>query len=60
MLSYLSEAKKAIAAAVGVALTALTFAHEIPFIPAQYEVVVGSLIAVLTPISVWLASNKVA
>lgn len=58
MLSYLAEAKKALAAAVGVALTALTFAHQLPFVPAQYEAVVGSLIAVLTPVSVWLASNK--
>lgn len=55
MLSFLSNAKKAIVAAIGVALTALTFAHSLNFIlPASAEAVVGTLIAVLTPVATWL------
>lgn len=59
MLSQLSNAKKALAAAVGVALTVLTFTHNLPFIPAQWETVVGIVMGVLTPIATWLAPPPV-
>jgi hypothetical protein len=60
MLSQLSSAKKALAAALGMVLTVLTFTHNLPFVPAQWEAVVGVVLAVLTPIATWLTPNKPA
>jgi hypothetical protein len=54
----LSGIRKAIASAVGVALTALTFAHHFSFLPSTWQTVIGILIAVLTPIVTWLVPNK--
>jgi hypothetical protein len=58
MLASFASIKKALAAAVGVALTVLTFTHNLPFVPVQFEAIVGVVIGVLTPVSVWFAKNK--
>lgn len=60
MLTFFASAKKAVVAAVGVALTALTFAHSLTFLPAQWTVAVGVVLAILTPVATWLAPNKPA
>ncbi len=52
--SFLANAKKAVATAAGVALTALLFAHSLTFLPVGVENVVGIVIAVLTPVVTWL------
>lgn len=54
MLIFLSEAKKAIVSALGVALTGLTFAHGLTFLPGSWIAPVGVLLAILTPIATWL------
>lgn len=53
MFSWLSDAKKALAAAVGVAVVALQAYHELPFLPQQP--VVTAVLGVLTVVATWLA-----
>lgn len=57
MLDKLAQIRKAIAAAVGVALTALTFAHTLTFLPGSWTTSIGVLLAVLTPIATYLTPN---
>lgn len=59
-LPALSSVRKAVAAAVGSLLTVLTFAHSLPFIPAQYETLIGVVLGVLTPLATWLIPNRTA
>lgn len=58
MLSQFASIRKAVVAALGVALTALTFAHTLTFLPASWVATVGVLLAVLTPIATWLTPNR--
>ena len=58
MLSQLSQIRKALVSALGVALTALTFAHTLTFLPASWVATVGVVLAVLTPIATWLTPNS--
>lgn len=44
--------------AVGLLLTVLTFTHNLPFVPANMETLVGSAIAVLTWVSVHILHTK--
>jgi energy-converting hydrogenase Eha subunit F len=60
MLAQLASIQKFLASAIGVLLVVLTYTHNLPFVPAQWESVVGVVIAVLTPISTWLVKNKTA
>jgi Na+-translocating ferredoxin:NAD+ oxidoreductase RnfD subunit len=57
---FLANAKKAVASAVGVALTVLLFAGQVPFLPSAWAGVIGTVVAVLTPIATWFASGPKA
>lgn len=52
-----SNIRKAIASALGVLLTVLTFAYGLPFL-GQYHIVIGIVVAILTPIATYLVPNK--
>lgn len=58
MFAALAGIRKAIASGVGVALTALTFANVIPFIPGSIHSQIGIALAILTPVATWLIPNK--
>lgn len=55
-VAYLATVKKAVASAVGVAITVLTAYHEIPILPDQPLVV--AILAALTAVATWLIPNK--
>lgn len=59
MLATLGSIKKAIVSAIGVTLAVLVFAndHLGGFIPAHYQVILGTLIAILTPVATWAVKN---
>ena len=55
MLAFLSNAKKAVVAAIGLTLTLLTAVHDISsFLPASVNVPVAAAIAILTTIVTYL------
>jgi hypothetical protein len=58
MLSFLSNAKKAVVTAIGIALTLLTDAQAFSaFIPSSASTWIATAIAVLTPIVTYLVPN---
>lgn len=56
VLSFLSGARKAVAAAVGVAVTLLSAYHQLPGLPDQPLVVAA--LAFLTTVATYLVPNK--
>jgi hypothetical protein len=60
MLAKLASIRKAIATAIGVVLTVLTFVtHNFGgIIPAHYMALVGSVFAILTTVATFLVPNK--
>lgn len=54
----LANIKKAIASAVGVALTVATLLHSLPFLHGPVGTWTGVVIAILTPIATYLVPNK--
>lgn len=58
MFAFLGNIAKALASAIGVAVTVLTVADKIPFVPGPWHVTIGVILAVLTPVATWLVPNK--
>lgn len=57
MLTWINKARKAVAGAVGSALTVLGFLNAL-HLPGHAGVWVGGALAALTPIAVYLVPNK--
>jgi hypothetical protein len=58
MLSWLASARKALVTAVGIAITVLTAAHSMPFIPDQPLIL--TILGVLTTVATYLVPNAPA
>lgn len=57
MLAKINSARKAIASALGVLLTAVSLANTL-HLPGHLGVIIGTAFAVLTPVVTWLTPNK--
>lgn len=56
-MTQINAARKAIAAALGMLLTVLTLLDKIP-LGGHINLIVGIVLAVLTPVVTWLVPNK--